>query len=558
MRSHSFCSCFVALIFLAPIFAPGQSTIRVTTRLVEVNVIVRDKNGPLDGLTKDDFTLFDSGKKREIAFFSKNAARGGTRAAPLVTSGAPEPSGNFTNRPAAAAWAQPNVTVVLLDGINTEIRDQLFAKKQCIQFLQQIRPEDRIAVYALGVTLRVIQDFTGDSQRLVKTLARYQGDATGHLDATNPAIANTGDEELDRWLNDANAAVADHYLKDRVERTVAAMEAIANHVGRVPGRKNLIWLSGSFPFTIGLERDMDPLANIKERGSFGDQIRRATRALSNANIAVYPVDARGLIGVAPPVDKMQYVAMSAKQATGTRTRRGNPAQQAGQQESDVAPGQETMRILAQETGGKALYGTNDVRAAIRLAVDDAELTYTLAFYPDAAKLDAKFHPIKVEVKRKGLDLRHRTGYLAEPEAAVDDASRMAQIADAIWSPLDGNGIALTARLEPADPLTPGTVRFTVTVNALDVSFRLHNDRWTDTIDMVFTGKTVDGREIGTLSEIADLTLEPETYQQVKQEGLSFTKTIEVNRETARIRVLIVDRNSGRLGSLTIPIRDGKQ
>lgn len=543
-----------------------QPVIRVTTRLVEVNVIVRDKDGPADYLSKDDFTLFDKGKPQKIAVFSVNRNRAAEIPPVPRLAGVARKPNVFTNRAVQNGEPQANVAVVLLDGINTEISDQANAKKQCIQFLSQIRPDDRIAVYALGTTLRVLQDFTSDPQRLVNMLARYRGENTGHMDASNPTISNTGDDEMDQWINDSNAYVADYYLEDRVNRTVAAMEAIANHIGRVPGRKSLIWVSGSFPFTIGVERDITTTGDMHERGTFGDQVRRATRALNDANVAVYPVDARGLIGVAPVQNKMTYMARgsaasSSKAQLGPQQTRARQARQGmppgfsitPQPDTNVPTGQESMRILAQETGGRAFYDTNDIQGAIRTAVNDSEVTYTLGFYPDSKRLDSKFHDIKVQVKQPGLEVRFRKGYLADPGGLPVD-QRTAVIEDAARSPLDATGISLTAQIETVNEPKPGLQQITLSIDLNDLALQPQNNHWAGTFDLVVSQRAQDGRDLGTTAEAARMNLEQSSYEAFKTDGLTFHKLLELVEGASQIRLVVVDRASGRLGSLSLPVK----
>src|SRR6185295_9515353 len=141
----------------------------VTTRLVEVNVIVRDKNGPVAGLTKDDFTLFDRKKQQKIATFAVSTMNKSQQPS------APLPPGTYTNRPEYRQEGPTTATIVLLDALNTQIQDQLYAKQQFIKFLGTLRPDDRVAVYLLGTKLRVLNDFTNDSRRLLAAVTKYSG-----------------------------------------------------------------------------------------------------------------------------------------------------------------------------------------------------------------------------------------------------------------------------------------------------------------------------------------------------------------------------------------------
>jgi VWFA-related protein len=147
------------------------------------------------------------------------------------------PPNVVTNRPEQLAESPTSVTVVLLDAVNTRIQDQVYAKQQFLKFLGQIQPEDRVAVYALGTRLRVLNDFSNDSRRLVAAVARYRGQTLPLVDLSQPDPSDTGDADMDTRLNQVDAIMADAAIVNRMETTVAAMEAIANHLASVPGRK---------------------------------------------------------------------------------------------------------------------------------------------------------------------------------------------------------------------------------------------------------------------------------------------------------------------------------
>ncbi|HYL76848.1 MAG TPA: VWA domain-containing protein [Bryobacteraceae bacterium] len=579
---------FVFLPAVALLLAAQSPVIRVDTRLVELNVIVRDQNNrPVEGLTKSDFTVFDRNKEQRIALFSADSVHR------LAKPSAPLPAGIHTNRPDQRAESPTTITVVLLDAVNTRIEDQAFAKQQFIKFLSQIRPEDRVAVYALGNRLRILQDFTADPRALLNSIARYRGEPSAQVDGAEPDPANTGDKDMDQWLNNKNALLADNAVQNRVRATVGAMEAIANHIGRLPGRKNLVWITGSFPFTVGqlatesvanwndlpdpnsgassasggASKTSSKMAAAALSAAYGDygvdnntlpgnaqparenfkafeaDLSRATRALNDANIAVYPVDARGLLAL-PKIMTAQSAGIVKPSRVGSQSM---PIL------SMAPPGINTMQMIAENTGGQAFYNDNDIQHAIRDAIDDSETTYTLGFYADANALDAQFHKLKVVVNRKHVEVRYRKGYMASAVGPSGANERDAVIRDAIWSPLDSVGISLAGQIERVQQPKPNGLRVTVSVEPSDLVFAEHNARHTVSVDFTFALLASDGRNLDTIHQSKTMDLDQKQFEELNKRFV-IGKTLEPNSEVAQIKVILFDRASGRLGSLTLPVK----
>jgi VWFA-related protein len=362
--------------------APQTPVLKVTTHLVQINVVVHGKkNEPVTDLEKKDFTLFDNGQAQEIATFSVESAvpaKAGAKQPKIVL-----PPNTYTNRADLRQVSAKTVTVVLLDTLNTKFEDQVYAKKQLISFLQQLRPEDSVALYALSTKLQILHDFTTDASALIAAANKHKGRAATEVADSEPEDPDTGNDDLDQFLSQAQQKIADYQMINRVTTTLAALEAIANHVSALPGRKNLIWISGGFPFQIGM--DEMTLGDTRERRTFADEMEQTARAVNAASLAIYPVDARGLI--AQP-------DFTATVGGGKNVRQPPPAGPSKKMKA-IDDSHDTMQILAQRTGGKAYYNSNDLKNAIRGAIDDAQVTYVLGYYPTHNTWDGKFHEVKV-------------------------------------------------------------------------------------------------------------------------------------------------------------------
>lgn len=550
MKSSSLQQATLACIFVLCLAAAGATqqttppkspaqeapSVRVTTRLVQVSVVVQDsRNQPITGLTRDDFTLLDAGQPQPISVFSVESS------AQLTTPAAPLPPNTFTNRSEQRSGTPTSVTIILLDQINTRFGDNVYARDQVIRFLGQIQPNDRVALYTLGAGITVLHDFTADASRLVRALARHKGGEEAALTASEPEAADTGDAELDAWLNNANQRMGDFYLRNRVRTTTAAMEAIANHVARLPGRKNLVWVSGSFPISFGLDRERSEGNMSPDSGVFTDEIERATRALNNANIAIYPVDARGLV-----------VGNRTAAMRGGSTGRG-PAVNPWPGLPGLALTHDTMNTLADRTGGRAFYNTNDINASIRRAIADSRVTYVLGFYPSHNKWDGKFRDLKVRVNREGARVRHRKGYFAfaeQPPAGTE--SRTAELIESARSPLDAAALGITAQVKRVQAAGDDILNVTLRLDHRDVSLRQEGDRWVGAVDLLFMQRGNEGRELTRDVQTMQINVSQSRYAQFESQGILFSGRVPVAAGAEELRLVVRDTGSTAVGSLAVP------
>jgi VWFA-related protein len=490
--------------------AAQDDVIRVNTRLVEVGVVVRDKSGPLSDLTKDDFTVLDNGKPQRVEVFSISTAERSKKKPDAPTL----PPGVASNR--TGKQAQASATVILFDRLNTADKYQRDGQKQLLAYLKTARPEDFTALYVLGDDLRLIQDFTNDADLLVRAATKMPvGDLPGVDNRTVPEIAQS--QSVGRVTRrDVRVAVAeaDFSVAERVDPTEDAVQAIARHLGALPGRKSLIWMSASIPMSInpGTSRD-----------GKDSQLGRATHLLTDANIAVYPVDIRGLLAPDPP-----------------RGRRG----------SRLEPPPDAMIRLADETGGRAFYFNNDLAGSIRTAISDAEVSYMLGFYPSDNGFDGKFHNITVKVARNDVEVRHRAGYLATKEQGPNEQERKAILTELLSSPLDASQIGLEAAAEPV-PGKALSYRVIIRIDASDIRLDRRNDHWTGAMDLVLHAEASKQKSVQLKTIPIDLT--EDRFRNALARGLVLEEVVTTDRPTERLRLVLQDRATGTAGSLWVTL-----
>jgi hypothetical protein len=306
----------------------------------------------------------------------------------------------------------------------------------------------------------------------------------------------------------------------------------------VPGRKNLIWLSGGFPLTIGFDEMPSIGSTTRDQRTFTAEMDAAMRALNNAGVAVYPVDARGLM-VMPGFSADTRAAPSPRSiGAGLRTMR--------------AP-VETMQEIADRTGGRAAYNTNDLAGAVRRAIDDARVTYIVGYYPADDAQDGKFRDIKVKVNRPHLDVRNRKGYFAMRPMDTSDKTRKTEMRAAVWSPLESTAIGLMARVDLADAPQSSTVHVSLQIDPTMLSVTKEGDRWKAELDVVYVQKTENGQSPGDgIADRVSLALTEATYADVMRNGLVRDRTFARQPRASTVRIVVRDAATGSTGSIIVP------
>lgn len=515
------------------------TVIRSTTHLVQVNVIAIDKSGqPVSDLTAADFALTDDGKPQKIDVFSLEKSE--AVPAPVTQL----PPGTFSNRWEDQPAAPTSVTVILLDGVNTARPDQETARQQVLDFFKRMQPQDRVALYAFGDShgLTLLHDFSSDALALQKSLAPYQGSIPLELDADlqqqSDAIAADRPDRSPLSIQaqrDALGQQADFFLIRRATETMRAIAAIADYLARLPGRKNLIWVSGGFPFSLDYVALRGPGSLGHDPGIIQDDLDRLARSMNSANLAIYPVDARGLGGI-PSMTAAQRVM-----------RLDGDGLAQGVAET------ETMLRIAERTGGRAYYNTNGLSDAVRQALDDARVTYVLGYYPTHGKWDGKFHTIKLQVERPGVEVRYRRGYFALPDETPSPQERQARLDAALTSPLDSTGLRLVVHAAPEEAAGVSRLKIEVHLDARDITLEPHGDRWTGELNVLVAELSADGHNLKGISQNYGLNLKRETYEVLQKQGFVFRDSLDVLPGGERVRVVVRDGLSENTGSVSIPL-----
>jgi VWFA-related protein len=558
--------------------APGTQqpdVIHSSTRLVQLSVIAQNSKGePITGLKKEDFSVLDGGKPQVISFFSCGTPPPSTPPPAL-------PFNVFTNRLDLKGEDPAAVTVVLFDSLNTSSPDQAYVRKQILRFLQTLKPHDHVAIYALTTNLIVLHDFTQDLSALVDAVTHFTPKELAAFDASTSQPLDleglTGDPQwrsFQNHLNNAEGQIHDQNILNRTGTTAAALELIAGHVAAIPGRKNLIWVSGGFPLQIGLPKigipqiqmqvasssgsggDPGTLAglsqpqanggdptnqltrNEREATSQAETVYRAIRALNRVNMAIYTVDAHGVevsSGISPD-------------------RRGTSTSPSADGFFDRQNTRDSSRLLADSTGGKTFYGTNDISEALRDAFNDGRYACSIGFYPDHNQWDGKFRELKVKLNSEGAHLRYRKGYYAFPVSLDSEVAVKEALGLAASSPVETASLGMVVSGKTLAPLSARNLQLQIALNPLQFLLKASGDRQQGALDMAFVQRDAAGDILVGDKQHLGLNFEQKQYEFLSKAGMVLQRNVTVLPNSEEIRVVVRDLGSGSVGSVTIPVK----
>ena len=516
--------------------------IRTTTRLVQLNVVVLDsRNHPVTGLQKDDFRVFDNGAPQQIAHFT---ASQGEEAQPVAQSPL-----SISNRQVQGDEA-PGATVILVDEtlldpqllgiVPLDLRAPILqARLLVLDYLATIKPGQQVAIYAMrreGIV--VIHDFTDDPTRLVEAAKSLGTPSHGKFVTVDDVLAASQTRTLHRWQQNP-------WLTDRLKGYGGAeslnmgpmgygLQAVVKHLKGMPGRKNLVWISTSFPMA-STRLDIVEMAGGRDANLAGnsrsgvaspnhpdprdhfDEIRAIARSFGNANIAVYPIDAFGL------------------------TRDGSSEAQRA-----------AANMIATESGGRIFFDTNGMVQNLQEIVAESSEAYQMGFYPGDKAWDGKYHHIELKLTpgHAGMKLLYRRGYLAADEPVDATSDRAFQ--EAARSVVEAPGIGLTLNVS-SNPLEWGPEEVVLKLNMPDIQFEQRNNRAHASLDVAFVQLGKDGRVLEGFKDNLETAFPTETFTSLQQQGWFYPRQLFISGQTEKLRVVVRDLSTGAIGSVSVPV-----
>ncbi|HZR29233.1 MAG TPA: VWA domain-containing protein [Terriglobales bacterium] len=529
------------------------------TELVQVPVIVKDGSGaPIHGLKKQDFVVQENGKDQIIATFEEIT----TSSAPVKR--APTDPNQFSN--AYIGSSEPRrVTIMVLDSINTPTLDQAYARKEIVKYLSKnLKASDLIALMVMdrrGVHL--VHDFSSNPEVLIAALKKVAGSVPNISTSDTAALTNGADtssltgsnaidptsldneaEALQSFMDQSDNIVARFQQAQAIEATFQNFLNIAQAFSGVPGRKSVVWLTGGLPFNLaddGSEPTGRDLRSLYER---------TFQMMNQANIAVYPVDVRGLVNFGYGNASAPSKSMSsATFATG-----GSANIMASS--ALEATNHTNIDDFAKMTGGRAFYNTNDLAASVAQASSDASDYYMLGYYL-ARKVDrAGWRKLKVKVEYPGAHVMARSGFFVTPATLTPQMDRTYDIKAALYSPLDSTTLPIGVRwlgIVGSDP-TKRKVKYAMLALPKTISVDASNpDHFS--VDIVVLAKRPDGSDAAdTTQTLVGSQVKPEDLPKLTQRPFVHQGELELPPGDYNVRFVMRDNFSGNIGSLSAPLK----
>jgi VWFA-related protein len=570
----------------------AQPVFNTTTREVVVDVVVTEGKGEaVNGLRKEQFQIFEDGKPQNVSFFEEHASR--MRAAGSLPAPPQMPTNVYTNVPPAPL--DDAVNVLLLDSLNTPPQMESYARNEVLGYLNNVTPGTRLAIVTLSDKLNFVQGFTTDAAMLRQVALKQTGPRISPALVTKSEIG--AEQELESFLSSnaptapgggptangnsagapmiATTAVAEAFANYqnyqsnlRTRMTLEALSDIARYLAAVPGRKNLIWFAGDFP--VAIFPKFDQRMNEENNAILLRDVQKTADLLTDARVAVYPVYADGIMS--------DDIVSADNRGPGTAASPGRLSSVAGMDNYTTGSDDRSaliaaMNQIASDTGGKAVYNTNDLETAIGRSVADGSQYYTLVYSPTNKKMDGHYRKIEVKVADPKLKLSYRHGYNADADAVL--AQNKKKETDPLRQQLghdmpNATQILFAARVVPMTPQPPlggkiagrnshlsgPTTRYTI-----DFFIRWNDVALATEADGTHQGKLEagliawdpKGKSVNWEEGTQQMALKPDVYAAIQKSGIPAHLEIDLPNADLYLKLGVVDGTSGKAGTLEVPL-----
>jgi VWFA-related protein len=504
--------------------------LRVSTEIVLVNVIARDKKGNLiRDLKKEDFTVFEDGKKQELASFDfekldEVLTAGG---AGTMVSGSAGGGGLLSSKQQKTLEARDRRLMLLFFDFSAmepeDIDRAVGAGRKYVE--TKMQPADMVALMSLVTNLKLDLDFTDDKAKILSTLSSYSSSqGQGFENGTTGSSEGAGETSGAYTPDDTD------YNTFSADRKLLALESVMQAMGTIPQKKSLIYFSNG----------------ISQSGVDNQSaLRAATAAAVKANVSIYPVDVRGLSAF-PPGGQAQAASLHGQSAYSGASVLNDLNANEGSQES--------LYTLAADTGGKAFMDTNELSGVFTQVQKDTSAYYVLGYTSTNRVKDGHFRRLKVQVNRADVKLEYRAGYYADRDYRhMKKEDREEQLEDELTAELPQTDVAVyagTAYFRQDD--SHYYLAVSLVVPGSQIPFVEEKDKDNATIDII--GVVLEGAKfpVGRLRETVKLAVD--SAQEVRRKNVQYNTGFTLAPGNYHLKFIVRENQTGRMGSFETDVR----
>jgi VWFA-related protein len=546
------CTVTLAVAVLATRPAQAQkssvpaATFTSRSEMVTVPVIVTDRDGVhIHNLKKEDFAVFEEGKEQPIAGFEEIQGENAP-IQPLV-----EASGQFSNMPPGVVPSQP-LTIVVLDLVNTLPADQTYARNELIKYLTgSANPTQTFSLLTVSRTgVNLVHYPSNDRKELIATLGKIERSQQPVIEEPSSAFLTNAKDKLSTILQDFGSNQVDSEqaalsLERRAIMTLTldSLQQIAQAFAGFPGRKTLIWAGGGFPFTIN-ETDMA----LKEGGAGLDTpanllplYEQTWAKLNQAQVSVYPVDVHGLGDLPGPATTYVHKPLPDPFTHGQWLHAGTNG---------------TFELFARATAGRAYVNQNGLSTAIQEAVSDNASYYVLSYYLQREGKKPGWRKLTVKLRRDGAQVLARTGFFLLKSESLSAGAARDEMQIAMDSSLNYTAIPITAHWQEIRADTDPAKRKAIFILTMPPNFAEIDAGNKNHFSVEFwaQARSKTGASAGDTEQTMEGNFKPEALKQFQTQGTDYRGSISVAAGEYMVRFVVRDRRSGRIGTLSAPLK----
>jgi VWFA-related protein len=508
-----------------------EESLRLSTELVQLDVVVTDKNNhPVTDLKKENFVVSEEGKPQTVSFFS------------LVRPASPapnEPEITPSGLPPVIAPEPGRFIFIILDQYHISRDSYSRLREALVGFVtNDIAPEDQVAIIGTGGSLAVFQQVTKNTKALTMAINALLGSGAEYTAATAIDQEFSAVQQAVGMPASLSASLYGEYI---LRATLQTLESLAKGIGDLPGRKIAIFVSENLP--IFLTGATSPLENLSQ------ELEQVISRSRRGGLTFYTLDPRGLVADIPG-------GSAAEARSGSMLGGGSLREPPGATSDKLLESRWGLRELAGATGGFSILNTNNPRTGLQRVLAENDAYYLLAYYPPSDVREGKFRKVKVEVPgRPDLTVRTRKGYIAQSQAERDNhkaEDKQERIKGSLASLVPIRNVRVSIpRLEATNDFASGgwVARMVVQVDVRSWPFKEEKGIRSGSLEVIAFAYDLRNKLVDGFSKTVNMKLKPDIYERVLKEGANLKGEVKLGKSGLyNIRVVVINTDTKEIGT----------